>query len=43
MRTLWTLFLIRSVSVSMKYYKSMRGQRVLVILYSRLVRDLEKK
>jgi hypothetical protein len=42
-RLLGNLLLIRMVSRSMKLYPSMRGQRVLVILYSRVIRQLEKK
>lgn len=43
MRLLYTLLLIRLVSRSLSIYPHMRGQRVLVLLYSRVIRILEKR
>lgn len=40
MKLLGLLILIRIVSRSMSLYPSPRGQRVLVILYSRLIKRL---
>jgi F0F1-type ATP synthase membrane subunit a len=43
MKLLTLLLLIRIVSKSLSLYPNMRGQRVLVILYSRLIRYLENR